>query len=81
MLVLSRKQQQSIVVGSTSGAEQLLKITVIESRAGKVRLGFEAGADVAVHREEVWERICAERETTVTKEIVERQKYRVPYID
>ena len=41
MLVLTRKQQQSIVVGSTSGFEQLLKITVIESRAGKVRLGFE----------------------------------------
>ena len=81
MLVLTRKEQQSIVVGSTSGFEQLLKITVIESRAGKVWLGFEAGADVAIQREEVWERISAERQTKVAKEVVERQKYPVPYID
>jgi carbon storage regulator CsrA len=81
MLVLTRKQRQSIVVGRTSGFEQLLKITVIESRAGKVWLGFEAGTEVAIHREEVWERICAERQTTVAKEVLEKQKYRVPYIE
>jgi len=81
MLVLTRKQRQSIVVGRTNGFEQLLKITVIESRAGKVWLGFEAGADVAIHREEVWERISAERQATVAKEVVERQKYQVPHIN
>jgi carbon storage regulator CsrA len=81
MLVLTRKQRQSIVVGRTSGFEQLLKITVIESRAGKVWLGFEAGAEVAIHREEVWERICTERQTKVAMEVLEKQKYRVPYIE
>jgi len=32
---------------------------VLEIRGGKVRLGFEADADVPVHRWEVWERIRA----------------------
>ena len=63
MLVLSRKKQESVIVGSTGGFEQLLNIRVIEIRAGKVWLGFEADADVAIHREEVWERISAERLT------------------
>jgi carbon storage regulator CsrA len=81
MLVLSRKKQESVVVGSVGGIEQLVKVTVIQTRAGKVWLGFEAGADVAIHREEVWERISAEGHAPVAKEVVEKQKYRLPYID
>jgi carbon storage regulator CsrA len=37
----------------------VLKVTVLEIQGGKVRLGFEAGADVPIHRQEVWERIVA----------------------
>ena len=62
MLVLSRKKQQSVMVGGGSGFEQLLKVTVIEIRGGSVRLGFDASADLPVYRAEVWERICAEGE-------------------
>ena len=57
MLVLSRKQQQSVVVGGADGLHRLLKVTVLEISGAKVKLGFEADADVPVHRSEVWERI------------------------
>jgi carbon storage regulator CsrA len=59
MLVLSRKNQESVVVGGSDGFEPMLKVTVLESRDGKVRLGFEADGNVSIHRWEVWERIRA----------------------
>ncbi len=59
MLVLTRKNQESVVVGGSDGCEPHLKVTVLEIRDGKVRLGFEAAVDVPVHRLEVWERIRA----------------------
>jgi carbon storage regulator len=59
MLVLSRKSQESVVVGGSDGVDPVLTVTVLEISGGKVRLGFEAEAGVAVHRWEVWERIRA----------------------
>jgi len=59
MLVLSRKCQEVVVVTRSDGSEPLLKVTVLGIDNGKVRLGFEAAADVPVHRLEVWERIRA----------------------
>ena len=59
MLVLTRKCQEAVVVGGADGLEALLKVTVLGIEKGKVRLGFEAGNDVPVHRLEVWERIRA----------------------
>ena len=60
MLVLSRKNQESVVVGGAGGFEQLLKVTVMEIRGGRVKLGFDVDGEVPVHRAEVWERIQAE---------------------
>jgi len=57
MLVLSRKSRESVVVGGISAVDRKLVVTVLEIEGGKVRLGFDAPADVAVHREEVWQRI------------------------
>ena len=57
MLVLTRKSRESVVVGESQGAAPLLKVTVLEIRGGRVRLGFEAG--VPVHRWEVGEQIHA----------------------
>ena len=59
MLVLTRKTQESVVVGGSDRFERMLKVTVLEISGGEVRLGFEADADVPVHRWEVWEQICA----------------------
>jgi carbon storage regulator CsrA len=59
MLVLSRKTQQSLVVGGSGAFGQVLKVTVVEIKNGRVRLGFETDAAVSVLRSEVWERIRA----------------------
>ena len=57
MLVLSRKQQQSVVIGGADGFHRLLKVTVLGINGSNVKLGFEVDADVPIHRAEVWERI------------------------
>ena len=59
MLVLSRKNQEAVVVGGGGGIDRMLKITVLEVAGGRVKLGFEADSDIPVHRLEIWERMCA----------------------
>ena len=59
MLVLSRKTEESVVVGGCDGFQHTLKVTVLEITGRKVRLGFEVDPSVPVHRSEVWEQICA----------------------
>ncbi len=58
MLVLSRKSQESVVVGGPSEAACMLKVTVLEIQRGRVRLGFDVADGIPVHRWEVWQRIC-----------------------
>lgn len=62
MLVLSRKKQESVVVGREDGLHRLLKVTVLEVGNGKVKLGFEVDSAIPVHRLEVWERLEANGE-------------------
>ncbi len=59
MLVLSRKSRESVVVGGADGFHRLMKVTVLGIKGANVKLGFEVGAEVPVHRSEVWERIHA----------------------
>ncbi len=47
MLVLSRRQAQSIVIGGD------IVITVVSIRGDQVRIGIDAPRSVAVHRQEV----------------------------
>ena len=68
MLVLTRKSQESVVVGGSAGFERMLKVTVLEINPRAVRLGFEIDKEVPVHRWEVWERICAEDSTDAPME-------------
>lgn len=56
MLVLSRMKSESIMVGDN------IKITVVEIRGERVRLGFDAPVEVPVHRQEVFEAIKAREE-------------------
>ena len=51
MLVLSRKQNESICI------DENIVVTVVGIRGGKVRLGIEAPREMPVHRNEVHERI------------------------
>ena len=57
MLVLTRRSQESVVVGRPDGIEPMLTVTVLEINGGKVRLGFNGDSDIPVHRSEVRERI------------------------
>lgn len=51
MLVLSRQKDESIMIGDG------IRITVVDVRGDKVRLGIEAPKDVKVFRAELYEEI------------------------
>jgi carbon storage regulator len=62
MLILSRRNFESVVVGDPYGdTEQMLKVTVVGIDGGRVRLGFEVPDDIPVNRWEVWHRIRANK--------------------
>lgn len=54
MLVLTRKVNQSIVIGDK------IEIVILEVRGEQVRVGIKAPRDVAVHRKEIYEQIVEE---------------------
>jgi carbon storage regulator len=58
MLVLTRKNRESVVIGRPEDLEVVLEITILEIEGGRVRLGFEADNKMPIHRREVWDRIC-----------------------
>ncbi|UCD56534.1 MAG: carbon storage regulator CsrA [Candidatus Hydrogenedentota bacterium] len=51
MLVLTRKPNESIIIGDT------IAVTVLAVEGEQVRLGITAPKHVAVHRQEVYEQI------------------------
>ena len=55
MLVLSRKNNESIVIN-----DQIV-VTIVEICGNKVRLGIEAPKEVSIHREEVYQAIQNEQ--------------------
>ena len=57
MLCLARKKNQKILIGDN------IVITVVEVSPGKVVIGIDAPADIAVHRQEVWDAIKKENES------------------
>ena len=57
MLVLSRKQDEKIMIGDS------ITLMVISIQGDKVRLGIEAPKEVSIHREEVYQAIQQERST------------------
>ena len=56
MLILTRRVGETIIIG---GEE--VTFTVLGVQGSQVRVGIKAPKDVAVHREEIYERIKAER--------------------
>lgn len=51
MLVLSRKFNESLIIGDN------IEVIVLEIRDGNVKLGIKAPKNVSVHRNEVYENI------------------------
>ena len=56
MLVLSRLRDESIIIGDE------IKITIVDIRGDKVRLGIQAPTSIPVHRQEVYEAIRREKQ-------------------
>lgn len=54
MLVLTRKVNQSIVIGDE------IEVVVLEVRGEQVRIGVRAPKAIAVHRKEIYEQIRQE---------------------
>lgn len=54
MLILTRRVGESVVIGEE------VTVTVLGVKGNQVRIGINAPKHVAVHREEIFERIKAE---------------------
>lgn len=57
MLILTRKVGETLMIGDE------VTVTVLGVKGNQVRLGVNAPKEVAVHREEIYERIRNEQES------------------
>ena len=55
MLILTRRINESLRVGDD------VTVTVVAVKGNQVRIGINAPKDVEVHREEIYERVQAEK--------------------
>ena len=56
MLILTRRTNETLMIGDD------IKITVLNVKGNQVRIGIDAPNNIAVHREEIYERIQNEQE-------------------
>lgn len=56
MLILTRRVGETVMIGDN------VTVTVLGVKGNQVRLGVNAPKDVAVHREEIYERIKREQD-------------------
>ncbi|GAB6043148.1 carbon storage regulator CsrA [Endothiovibrio diazotrophicus] len=56
MLILTRRVGETLMIGDE------VTVTVLGVKGNQVRIGVNAPKDVAVHREEIYERIKREKE-------------------
>lgn len=57
MLILTRRISESVIIADD------VKITVLGVKGNQVRLGIDAPKDIAVHREEIYDRIKSEEQS------------------
>ena len=60
MLILTRRISEAIMIGDD------ICITVLGIEGNQVKLGIDAPRDIAVHREEIYERIQQEKNDILT---------------
>lgn len=70
MLVLTRRRGEGVTIGPD------IRVIVLGVKGGQVRLGIEAPASVAVHREEVYARIQDENRLAAKPQAVPLDAFR-----
>jgi carbon storage regulator len=65
MLVLTRRVGETLMIGDD------VTVTALGVKGNQVRIGIDAPREVAVHREEIYERIKAEKEQDQSGNTVE----------
>jgi carbon storage regulator len=58
MLILTRRVGETVMIGND------ITVTVLGVKGNQVRVGVNAPKEVAVHREEIYERIKREEQST-----------------
>ena len=67
MLVLTRTEEQELIIGDNK-----VCITILEVRGNKVRIGIEAEKDITIHREEIFNKISDQQHISLeTEQITE----------
>ena len=68
MLILTRRVGETVMIGDD------VTITVLGVKGNQVRVGINAPKHVAVHREEIYERIKREQHNNDSEDVSEKPK-------
>ena len=68
MLILTRRVGESLMIGDD------VNVTVLGIKGNQVRIGVNAPKEVAVHREEIYQRIQEENESNGNQAVVNGQE-------